>query len=38
VKHSEADIQKIKTLLGYEPSVFFKDGLERVFNWYCKNQ
>lgn len=34
VKHSLANINKIKTLLEYEPSVYFKNGLEKVFNWY----
>lgn len=36
VKHSEADISKIKARLGYEPKVFFKEGLEYVYNWYKK--
>lgn len=34
VKHSEADISKIKSKLGYNPEVFFKDGLKKVFEWY----
>jgi UDP-N-acetylglucosamine/UDP-N-acetylgalactosamine 4-epimerase len=34
VKHSKADITKIRTLLGYEPSVFFKEGMEKVYGWY----
>jgi len=34
VKHSLANINKIKSLLEYEPSVYFKNGLEKVFNWY----
>lgn len=34
VKHSKADIQKIKTLLGYQPEVFFKDGLKKIYHWY----
>jgi UDP-N-acetylglucosamine 4-epimerase len=34
VKHSKADISKIQTLLKYKPSVYFNDGLERVFKWY----
>ncbi len=34
VKHSEADISKIQSNLGYEPKVFFKKGLNRVYNWY----
>jgi UDP-N-acetylglucosamine/UDP-N-acetylgalactosamine 4-epimerase len=34
VKHSKADITKIKTQLGYQPEVFFKDGLEKIYDWY----
>lgn len=34
VKHSKADITKIKTLLGYEPEVYFEEGLGQVYNWY----
>jgi UDP-N-acetylglucosamine/UDP-N-acetylgalactosamine 4-epimerase len=37
VKHSKADIQKIQTLLGYKPSVLFKDGLPRIYSWYLEN-
>jgi UDP-N-acetylglucosamine/UDP-N-acetylgalactosamine 4-epimerase len=38
VKHSEADITKISSLLGYEPKVYFKEGLEKAYNWYAANQ
>jgi UDP-N-acetylglucosamine 4-epimerase len=34
VKHSKADISKIKHGLGYNPSVLFADGLRKVFHWY----
>jgi len=34
VKHSEADISKIQKLLGYEPEVGFRQGLEFVLEWY----
>jgi UDP-N-acetylglucosamine 4-epimerase len=34
VKHSEADISKIQQALGYNPKVRFREGLERVYNWY----
>jgi UDP-N-acetylglucosamine 4-epimerase len=34
VKHSKADISKIKNDLGYQPSVYFKDGLKKVYEWY----
>jgi len=37
VKHSKADISKIETLLGYKPVVRFKEGLEKVYNWYKEN-
>lgn len=36
VKHSEADITKIKKLLGYNPTVRFEEGLARVYDWYSK--
>lgn len=34
VKHSLADISKLKNMLGYVPTVFFKEGLEKVYKWY----
>ncbi len=34
VKHSKADIAKIESKLGYQPQVRFKEGLERVYEWY----
>ena len=37
VKHSLASINKARTLLGYEPSVHFKEGLEMVYSWYKNN-
>jgi UDP-N-acetylglucosamine/UDP-N-acetylgalactosamine 4-epimerase len=37
IKHSKADISKIKTSLGYQPSVFFADGLRRVYQWLSSN-
>jgi UDP-N-acetylglucosamine/UDP-N-acetylgalactosamine 4-epimerase len=36
VKHSEADIKKIECKLKYNPKVFFKDGLKKVYEWYEK--
>jgi UDP-N-acetylglucosamine 4-epimerase len=36
VKHSKADISKIENLLAYKPLVKFDEGLEEVYNWYCK--
>jgi UDP-N-acetylglucosamine 4-epimerase len=37
VKHSKADISKIKSLLGYSPTILFSDGLRNVYGWYQKN-
>jgi UDP-N-acetylglucosamine/UDP-N-acetylgalactosamine 4-epimerase len=34
VKHSKADITKIRTLLGYKPSVLFSEGLRKIYPWY----
>ncbi|MEX0597613.1 MAG: NAD-dependent epimerase/dehydratase family protein, partial [Candidatus Paceibacterota bacterium] len=36
VKHSEADISKIQSNLGFQPKIFFKEGLIKVFEWYVK--
>jgi UDP-N-acetylglucosamine 4-epimerase len=33
VKHSNADITKIRTKLGYEPKVRMFDGMKRVYEW-----
>ncbi|HEY0652210.1 MAG TPA: SDR family oxidoreductase [Chryseosolibacter sp.] len=38
VKHSKADISKIKLGLGYQPSVLFGEGLKKVFRWYQQAQ
>ena len=37
VKHSKANIDKIKNLLGYSPTVLFAQGLGKVFDWYKDN-
>jgi UDP-N-acetylglucosamine/UDP-N-acetylgalactosamine 4-epimerase len=34
VKHSLADISKAKKLLGYDPKISVKTGLQQTFNWY----
>jgi UDP-glucose 4-epimerase len=34
VRDSQADISLARTLLGYEPSVSFEDGLRRTLDWY----
>lgn len=33
VKHSKADISKIRTRLGYSPTVLMYEGLRRVYDW-----
>lgn len=35
VKHSLADIAKARHLLGYNPGVSFRDGLQRTVAWYA---
>jgi UDP-N-acetylglucosamine 4-epimerase len=37
VKHSKADISKIKRLLCYEPKVYFKDGLRKTMDTFPKH-
>lgn len=37
VKHSLADIDKARTLLGYTPAISVKDGLKKTFQWYKEN-
>lgn len=37
VKHSLADIALAKEKIGYEPSVYFDEGLERAIDWYTIN-
>jgi len=37
VKHSLADISLAKQKIGYEPLVYFDEGLERSIDWYTKN-
>ena len=37
VRHSYADISKAKRLLGYDPKVMFREGLERTVDWYKLN-
>jgi len=36
VKHSKADISKIKNLLGYNPKILFKEGLAQIYPWYAQ--
>lgn len=37
IQHSLASIDKAKELLGYEPKVRFREGLEKVMSWYKLN-
>lgn len=37
VKHSLADISKAGTLLGYNPAVSIREGLQMTFDWYRSN-
>lgn len=36
VKHSRADISKIKSRLGYEPEMYFRNGLKEIYHWYSE--
>lgn len=37
VRHSQADISKIQTLLGYEPQFNIIQGIEKAMPWYMKS-
>jgi len=37
VKDSLADIRRAKETIGYEPAVYFEEGLERAIDWYKEN-
>lgn len=37
IKHSNADISKARSLLGYEPEYDFKRGLNEAIDWYREN-
>ncbi len=37
VKHSLADISAARALIGFEPVVLFREGLERSIDWYRRN-
>ena len=37
IKHSNADISKARTMLGYNPSFSFDDGIKLVIEWYREN-
>ncbi len=37
VRHSLADLAEAKRVIGYEPKIFFADGLQRAIHWYREN-
>lgn len=37
VKHTKANLKKIKTLLGYYPTVSYSDGLKKLVTQNCLN-
>jgi len=37
VLHSQADISKAQSMLGYEPLYTFKDGMKKAISWYVNN-
>lgn len=37
VRHSRANISKSRSLLGYEPQLRIRQGIEKAVNWYLKN-
>lgn len=37
VRHSLADVAYTKQVIGYEPKIFFAEGLERSIDWYKAN-
>jgi nucleoside-diphosphate-sugar epimerase len=37
VKHSLADISRARETIGYQPEVYFEQGLERAIDWYREN-
>lgn len=38
VRDSVADITKLRKLLGYEPQIELKEGIEKFFTWYRQNR
>lgn len=38
IKHSLASIDKIKQMLGYEPTTHFQEGIQKTINWYWENR
>lgn len=38
IRHNYADLTKIKTRLGFEPTVFFKEGIEKFSAWVLQQE
>ena len=38
IRHNYADLTKIKKYLGFQPTVFFKEGIERFSSWVLKQE
>ena len=36
IRHSQADISRARSILGFHPRVLFEEGLERTWEWYKK--
>jgi len=37
VRHSQADIEKAQTLVGYQPEYFISEGINEAMDWYVSN-
>ena len=37
IKHSNADISKAQSMLGYDPDWSFEKGINAAIEWYCAN-
>ncbi len=37
VRHSLADVTRAKEVIGYEPKIFFEEGLAKAIDWYREN-
>ncbi|WPO79519.1 NAD-dependent epimerase/dehydratase family protein [Flavobacterium sp. KACC 22761] len=38
IRHNYADLSKIKNYLGFEPKVYFKEGIEKFSNWVLQQE
>ena len=38
IRHNYADLTKIKTLLGFEPKVYFKEGIQKFSTWVLQQE